>query len=319
MKTNLIYIANAYPSEDKPYLGIFVKNQIDSIKELSNQYNIIIIKCNNGLSSYISALKELRKLNKKKSDIYHFHHGLVYILLRPFLRSDNVFLSFQNELKYEYFKRSKLISTSLSLLTMLFTFIFRDNYIFKGNKSRVFGKKFSIPNGVDTSKFTKLCKKKCKEKLLLEEEKKYLLFISSKSTNRSQKRLDLFLDFMDKINIDDEYYPLILSDVPHDKLVYYYNASECLIVTSDYEGSCNAIKEALACGALVISSNVGDYWRYDKCPLFSYFQRGEISSLLSTFNSLKSKSIKSENCINDLGISIQEVARKILSLYERKL
>ncbi len=47
-------------------------------------------------------------------------------------------------------------------------------------------------------------------------------------------------------------------NVSPDDMPLYYNASDCLIVASAYEGSPNVVKEALACNCPVVSSKAGD-------------------------------------------------------------
>jgi len=48
------------------------------------------------------------------------------------------------------------------------------------------------------------------------------------------------------------------SDIPHDRVPILLNASDCLLMTSDYEGSPNIIREALACRTPIVSVDVGD-------------------------------------------------------------
>ena len=49
-----------------------------------------------------------------------------------------------------------------------------------------------------------------------------------------------------------------LNNVPFDRMVYYYNSSDVVLLTSLWEGSPNVIKEAMACNIPIVSLNIGD-------------------------------------------------------------
>jgi len=52
------------------------------------------------------------------------------------------------------------------------------------------------------------------------------------------------------------------SDVPRNRVPLLLNASDCLLMTSDFEGSPNIVREALACNTPVVSVDVGDIRRW---------------------------------------------------------
>ena len=52
------------------------------------------------------------------------------------------------------------------------------------------------------------------------------------------------------------------SDVPHDQVPLLLNASDCLLMTSDFEGSPNIVREAIACNTPIVSVDVGDVRRW---------------------------------------------------------
>lgn len=51
-------------------------------------------------------------------------------------------------------------------------------------------------------------------------------------------------------------------DVPRDRVPLLLNASDCLLMTSDFEGSPNIVREALACNTPIVSVDVGDVRRW---------------------------------------------------------
>src|SRR5262249_36844582 len=49
-----------------------------------------------------------------------------------------------------------------------------------------------------------------------------------------------------------------MEGIPPERVPCYFNAADCVLLTSQHEGSPNAIKEAVACGCPVVAVPVGD-------------------------------------------------------------
>ncbi len=112
-----------------------------------------------------------------------------------------------------------------------------------------------VPNGVDLNTFYRIDKADARKKLGLREDAKYVLFASNPS--RKEKNFALAAESVKEME-DPNVILLTVYDRSQAELNLFYNASDALLLTSDYEGSPNIIKEALVCGLPIVSTEVGD-------------------------------------------------------------
>ena len=144
--------------------------------------------------------------------------------------------------------------------------------------------------GYNEKKFRPLKKIESKDKLGLNKKKKYVLFAGNYSQNVKGYPL---ADAVMKI-LDESFEIIKLDYVPHDDIIYYMNSSEVFLMTSYSEGSPVIIKEALACGLPVVSTDVGDVKKitklYSNCFVVKTRDPLEIASLV-----IKSTKTKTEN------------------------
>lgn len=112
-----------------------------------------------------------------------------------------------------------------------------------------------VPNGVDLDLFRPMDRAEAQDHLGWERGKTH--FLLAADPKRPIKNVELAKQAF-RI-IDNEKMELhFLGGVPHDEMVYHYNASDVVFLTSFAEGSPNVIKEALACNCMVVSTDVGD-------------------------------------------------------------
>ena len=92
-------------------------------------------------------------------------------------------------------------------------------------------------------------KKDARDFLSLDHNKKYILFVSSNFI-RKQKRLDIFLKTIKHLKLNYPKYnfePLLMINEERSKVPYYFNATDLHLLTSDFEGSPNSVKESIFC------------------------------------------------------------------------
>ncbi|MDP9178922.1 MAG: glycosyltransferase [Gemmatimonadota bacterium] len=115
-----------------------------------------------------------------------------------------------------------------------------------------------IPTGVDLDAFKPSSRSEAREKLGWSINDPVVLFNAGLSPE--VKRLDLAEQ---AVGLLKQRVPTVRMHVldgrtPHRELPFYMNAADCLLVTSDFEGSPDIVKEALASNLPIVSVDVGD-------------------------------------------------------------
>ena len=169
--------------------------------------------------------------------------------------------------------------------------------------------------------FYEFDKIKSKQKIGLDLNKKYILFVSSNFV-RNQKRYDIFKKTVNILKtIDSEFEELLLINQDRDNVPFYFNSSELHLLTSDFEGSPNSVKEALACNLDVVSTNVGNVKYLLRNLKNSYVSDsndpGDLAQLI--LNSLKNKDISNNrnHLINNLNLDMDSVSNQIIKIYKK--
>jgi len=248
----ILIVTNMYPHKGRPYDGIFVKEQVDAIKEQCAECNIDVfhIKGYKSPLNYLKAIFELRRaLRGKEYDLIHAHYGLSG-LVSIFQRRIPVICTFHGSdvlyVRWQSFV-SKIITIFLTHSIAVSSEIARK---LPGNKILV------IPCGVDMSFFSPMDKDKARKKLNLNLEKKYLLFPGN--PKRKVKNYPLFKEVLALLKKDFQVKEIVLSGFDRKEVKYALNAADLVLITSKSEASNMVLKEALACNTPVVSVNVGD-------------------------------------------------------------
>ncbi|UII27946.1 glycosyltransferase family 4 protein [Fulvivirga maritima] len=262
---NILQVTNAYPTEKFPLHGIFVKEQLNSLRKLNCEFDLYVINGKEeGKKAYYKAYKELRSI-LPKYNVIHCHHllaALVVLLIKP--AHTKVLVSFLSdggkELILPNFGFNKLVGERLFRYVSLNS----DIRIFKKGipgKFKDDPNSYYLPNGVNMDFFYPKGKFSSKEKLGLDQSKKYILFASLNNRDRREKRYDIFKETLcilkDEYGYDDVE-ELLLIKVERDLVPLYFNAAELHLLTSDFEGSPNSVKESLSCNTSVVSTDVGN-------------------------------------------------------------
>jgi glycosyltransferase involved in cell wall biosynthesis len=181
---------------------------------------------------------------------------------------------------------------------------------------------FYQPNGVNTNFFKPIPKEECIKKLKLRSDKRYILFVSSNFI-REQKRYDRFqvvlsiLKSKYKLFDIDE---LKIINTERTLVPYYFNAASLHLLTSDFEGSPNSVKEAMACNTPVVATDVGNTRELLSGVDGSYVSSSKDPEKLAelAYRALTNQEIiNSREKLIEKKLDIESVAKNIVLIYNK--
>ncbi|WP_299173303.1 glycosyltransferase [uncultured Brevundimonas sp.] len=257
----LLHVTNAYPYAEVPEYGIFVKEQIESVAASGVDSDLVFMNGRlEGKGAYLRGIKEIRR-KARAADVIHCHH--LYSGLATYLAFTGkpIVLSFLNDWLHEM---DGVGSVAVRKILCNVGVMGADCVIFKSPIPPQFrgeSKFVHLPNGADAQRFHITDRAPARARLGLDPKAFYLLFVSSKDQFRAQKRYDRFkacVDHLQAAHPERDVRELILVNQPRDRVLDFFNAADVHLMTSDFEGSPNSVKEALCCGVPVVTTDVGN-------------------------------------------------------------
>lgn len=260
MTLRILHVTNAFPYAEVPEYGIFVKEQVESLERLGVDCQTVFINGRaDGKRAYLKALAKVRNLTGEY-DVIHAHHLYSGLISAAAGTRKPLVISFQNDWLREVEIDRPLIQSAACRLGVRIA----DRVIFKSpipdhlwdNPHCV-----HLPNGVNTIQFDIGSQSEARERLGLDLSATYLLFVSSKSIDRPQKRYDRYVETLQRMRTlrpDLDIRELLLVNKTRDLAIDHFNASNLHLLTSDFEGSPNSVKESLSSGVPVVATDVGN-------------------------------------------------------------
>ena len=267
MKTRMggyrvLVVTNLWPSKGDPGYGSFVKAQMESLRPLGVEFEVLYIQGKKSRWNYARAAFDLRRrLKAKPYDLIHAHFGLSGWVARCQF-SIPIVVSFMGDDVLGRFKRNGHISiygrflqaSSFVLARVVSAVIVKSREM----KSKLrLASAHVIPNGVDLNLFHPLDQGESRRTLGLDPCKKFVLFPYNRDEER--KRFDLIEAAVNRGRADiPELEILHVRGVSGNRMPLYMNAADVLVLASLAEGSPNAVKEAMAVNLPVVTVDVGD-------------------------------------------------------------
>ena len=175
-----------------------------------------------------------------------------------------------------------------------------------------------IPHGINLDRFRPIPTEEARASVGWEQEGYHVLFPYAPS--RPVKNYPLAERVVEaaQAELDVPIRLQTLSGVDHERMPYYYNASDALLVTSHHEGSPNSVKEAMGCNLPIVATDVGDV-RERLADVRASAVCGSEAELTAALVDVLKRGERSNGRDAAREVSLDQMATDIIAVYESVL
>lgn len=313
-------VLQVIPGEPKGNSMIFAHRQVSSLQREGVQCCIFYLRSRTSIGALFGEYWRLRRaIAEFRPDLIHAHFGTMTGFLCALVGRVPLLITFRgsdlNPVPSISRSRSmfgRLLSNAAALRASAIICVSEQT------KQRLWWRKRKakvVPSGVDLEKFRPIPQETARAALGWKHGQPTVLFNAGREP--MVKRLDLAEASIREAGkeISDLQFMVLRGDVDSELMPVYLNAADCILFTSDWEGSPNVVKEALACNARVVSVDVGDVRErladVDGCALVSR----DPHVIGRTLASLLRQHGRSNGREHVLSLSETAIARQIVDLY----
>lgn len=241
-----LVITNMYPSADDPARGIFVRDQVEALRELPDAEVELFAFASRGASAYRAAAQRLRQRYRGgQFDVIHAHFGLTLWPALGLRGAPHAVTLHGTDLVHP---RSRAITIAALPFADLVGPV-SEPLAGLVPSWAVRGELAVLPCGVATDRFRQIDRREARRRLGLDETGPYLLFPAD--PGRPEKRFDRARTVAGETRL------LTLGRVDPAEVPLWVNAANAVLVTSERESFGLSVLEALACDVPVLATPVG--------------------------------------------------------------
>jgi glycosyltransferase involved in cell wall biosynthesis len=265
----VLVATNMYPSPSDPARGAFVQAQVEAIGALGIPVDVFQVRGERRARNYLAAIAPLRRrVRAFAADVVYAFYGTTgwVALWQPAplvlsLAGDDVLGTPDGRGGLTLKSRVGVFLSQWAARRAAAVCVMSEEM-----RTRLWGsglrrRTLVLPYGVDPQRFHPGDQAAARRRLGLPLEERLVIFPSTPTEPR--KRLDLAQAAMTLVQRDVPNAVLrVVTRVAHRDMPDYYRAADCCLLTSDWEGSPNVVKEALLSGLPVVTTDVGDVRRW---------------------------------------------------------
>jgi len=290
----------------KAGISPIVKAQGDSLIKEGIELDYFTIK-GRGAKGYLNSISQLKELlNREDYNIIHAHYWLSGIVASLAGAKPLIVSLMGDDVK---------ASGIFRWIIRGFYYISWDSVIVKSKdmyRSLNIKDAHIISNGVNIERFKPIDREIALNRVGWDSSKRHILFTSNPDRRvKNFKLAKRAFEYLNNRDLELHY----LKNIPQEEVVYYYNASNIVLLTSLWEGSPNAIKEAMACNIPIVSVDVGDVRELISNTKGCYITSFNYRDIANRVEDALKFGKRTNGRENILHLSSERVAKRIIDIY----
>jgi teichuronic acid biosynthesis glycosyltransferase TuaC len=249
----VLVITNMYPTLAEPEFGCFVRDQVDDLRALGAEVDVLAFDGRPRRSRYLRAVHHLRReLRRRRYDIVHAHYGLTGAVAASQMRTP-VVTTFHGSDAWIPWQRavSRLVARRTEPIAV--APVIADSLGVRGAPV--------IPCAVDLDQFVPVERGDARRALGWPTDGPCVLLLAARgdATKVVRKQVNVFDAVIELLRRQNpEVFPASLDGLSRERVALAMNAADVAVMTSLWEGAPVGVKEALACQTPIVSVVVGD-------------------------------------------------------------